>query len=265
MIMQACVSVVLPLCLAVAGADAPAARAPASPEQVRRVLAAVVRAAEENDARAEGRLDGDALADFYVRRAAAAAREEKVPPAAFLLALGVALDDTNVLRGNPVARLYLKQVESDAERKRRLRVVGKPTLRGRHDWVMHFTISAALTAHSGPAVAEQIGILKEVLDSTGSSGFSFGDLAADFAGIAFANLLLDRPEEARSRLRDLAETFDGNRYLPASAKDLEEDIPRERFQKLYGGTDEPRFARMCEKIRKSVLDAPGFRGSTSPP
>jgi hypothetical protein len=255
--MHASVPLTISLWLAVGATDGPSANHPASREEVRQVLAAVVRAAEENAARREDRLSRDALANYYVRRAAAVA--EKASPRAFLIALGMALDDTDVVRDHPIAGLYLRQIESDAERRHRLRVIGRPTLRGRHDWVMHFTISAALTARQGAAAAEQIGILKEVLDSAGPSGFSFGDLAADYAGIAFANTLLDHPEQAPRRLRELAETFDGGRYLPASARDLEEDIPRERFKKEYGSTDDPRFRRQCELIRKAVLQSPGLR------
>ena len=51
---------------------------------------------------------------------------------------------------------------------------------------MRFAISAALTAHSGAERAKQVGVAKEFLDALGSSGFSFADLAADYAGIASA-------------------------------------------------------------------------------
>src|SRR5262245_37494696 len=155
-------------------------------EEARPVVAAVVRAAEENAARAKGKLDGDALADFYVRRAAAEARDKGLSPKAFLVGLGVALDSTDLLRKNVLLRGVLAQIETDSERDKRLKVLGQPTLRGRHDWMMHFAVSGALTAQLGPDAAEQIGLTKELLDSReGGSGFSFGDLAADYAGVAF--------------------------------------------------------------------------------
>src|SRR5438105_663188 len=124
-------------------------------EEVRAVVAAVVAAAEENAALPQGRRDGDALLDHYVRRAAAAAREQHVSERAFLVALGVALDHGDLLRNNLLTRFYLARVEPDDARQRRLKALGKPTLRGRSDWVQHFAVSAALTAFLGPEAAEQ--------------------------------------------------------------------------------------------------------------
>jgi hypothetical protein len=172
----------LPVCLS---ADPPAGDAlPVA--GTRKVIATMVRAAEENGARGKGSLSGDALTDHYVRRAASTAAAEKVPARAFLLALGVVFDDTGLLRHNLILGRVLAQLETADERKQRLRVLGTPTLRRRHDWIMHFSIAAALTAQLGPESAEQLSIAKELLDSNGGSGFSFGDLAADYAGIAFA-------------------------------------------------------------------------------
>ncbi len=248
------------------GADpAPGAdRQPIPVEEVRQVVAAVVGAAEENAALAKGQLEGDALLDFYVRRAAAAAREEHASAQAFLVALGVALDHGDLLRNNLLTRFYLKGVESDEARQRRLKALGKPTLRGRRDWVQHFAVSAALAAFASPELAEQAGITKELLDARpGGSGFSFGDLAADYAGVGFGKALLEGDAEG-TRLRRLAEEFRGDDYLPASAKDLEEGIPRDRLEKAYGGSKDPRLLRACEKVRKQVEESPGFKRADKP-
>src|SRR5262249_32177471 len=160
-----------------------------------------------------------------------------------------------LLRNNLITRPYLMKVESDQERSRRLRSIGTPTLRKRHDWIMHFWISAALTAHVGAETAEQIGIAKEILDARGGSGFSFGDLAADFAGVALAKQLLYEKDSADRQLRDLAESYRGERWLPAIA-DLEEGIKLERFLEKYGGVKDPRFLRACDDIRARLAKAP---------
>jgi hypothetical protein len=259
MAMHASLLLTLPLWLAAARADAPAPKEPPPREEVRQVVAAIVRAAEDNAARPRGRLQGDALADYYVRRAAAAAEARHVSPRACLVALGVALDDTDVLRKNPLTRPYLTEVESDDERRQRLRVLGRPSLRGRHDWLLHFAVTAGIAGHSGLAKAEQAGVMKEVADSLGTSGFSFGDLAADYTGLEFSRRLLGPADEARRRLHDAAEHFDGDRYLPAGVKGLEEDIPWKRLVKDYGNPQEERFRRACEKVHKLVLEAPAFR------
>lgn len=227
------------------------ARTPAPPAEVRRVVAALVRAAEEG-----GGVRGDALADVYVRRMARAALEEKVSCRAFLVGLGVALDDTNLARGNVLLRAYLAQVETDAERQRRLRVLGAPTLRGRHDWLLHFAVSAALAAHLDIDAAERFGILKESLDARGTSGFSFADLAADFAGTALAAALLEDEERGQRRLRRLAEGFRGDDFLP-DLRDLREGLSWETFQRDYGGTQDPRFITLCTSLRRRVRQVPG--------
>jgi hypothetical protein len=239
------------------GADPPATKPmPPSPEEVRKVVTAIVRAAEENAARPRDKLRGDALTDLYVRRAAAAAPST----AAFLVGLGVALDSTDLLRKNPLVGPYLARVESTAERRRRLRCLGQPALRGRHDWAMHFAVSAALTAHQGPNVAEATGLSKELMDAQpGGSGFSFGDLAADYAGVAFARKLLGAPERGQRVLRELAERFQGSDYLPP-IEDLEEGLSAARLAAKYGGADDPRLERACDAVRRRVLKAPGLQG-----
>src|SRR4051794_39497838 len=64
------------------------------PGDVRRVVTVIMRTAEENARRSPGRLEGDALGDLYIRSAALAASGEKRSRRAFLVGLGVALDDT---------------------------------------------------------------------------------------------------------------------------------------------------------------------------
>lgn len=250
----------LPACLATAD---PPARQEFPVEEVRQVVAAVVEAAEENAKRPRGRLSGDALGDHHVRRAARAALEKRLSVRALLLGLGVALDDSSLLRKNPMTRSYLAQVETDAERTRRLRSIGSPTLRKRHDWLLHFWISAAVTAHAGPETAERVGIAKELMDAQGGSGFSFGDLAADFAGVALARQML-RDEISGERLvRDLAESFRGEQFLPP-VEDLEEGLKMEQFLEKYGGVKDPRFLRACDSLRARLDKAPGLRPPTPP-
>jgi hypothetical protein len=193
---------------------------------------------------------------LYVRRAAAAARAENVSPRGFLLGLGVALDHSDLLRKNPLLLPFLAQVETNDERQRRLKSLGKPSLRGREDWAMHFAISAGLTGQLGPRSAEALGIAKELWDAHGESGFSFADLAADYAGIALAQMLLEKGRERR--LGELAEGFRGDDFLPR-LDDLEDGLPWERFVEKYGGTDDRRFTEHCEAIRRRVAKAPAYQ------
>jgi hypothetical protein len=240
-------------------------------ENARTVLAAIVKAADENHllpqrdsagARAPFRRSGDELTVYYVRTAAAAARKlpEKEAAGAFLLALGIALDDSPLLRTNLMTRGLWRKVEPDDARKQRLVVLGQPALHGRHDLAQHFSVSAALTAAAGPQAAESAGILKEKLDSRGGSGFSFADLSADFAGIAFARRLLAKPE----RLADIEKSFRIDDYT-ISPRGLPEGLTAAQFEKQYGSLTDERYLRVQEDIRKRIAALPGYGDKTRTP
>ncbi len=234
-------------------------------ENARTVLAAIVKFAEENHrlpqrdapgARAPFRRGGDELTVHYVRIASAAAGRlpEKDKAPAFLLALGIALDDSTLLRENFLTRRLWRKVESDDARKQRLAVLGEPTLQGRHDLAQHFSVSAALTAAAGPQAAESAGILKEDRDSRGGSGFSFADLSADFAGIAFARHLLAKPE----RLADIEKSFRIEDYT-ISPRGLPEGLTAAQFKMQYGSLRDERYLRLEKDIRKRIDALPGYQ------
>jgi hypothetical protein len=236
-------------------------------ENARTVLAAIVKAARDNHrlpqtgspgASAPFRRVGDELTVYYVRAAAAAARRlpEKEAAPAFLLAVGIALDDSSLLRSNLLTGRLWRKIEPEDALKQRLEVLGEPTLHGRHDLAQHFSVSAALTAAAGPQAAESAGILKEMLDSRGGSGFSFADLSADFAGIAFARRLLDKP----SRLADIEKSFRIGDYA-ISPRGLPEGLTAAEFAKKYGSLKDDRYLRLQEDIRKRIDSLPGYRDS----
>jgi hypothetical protein len=222
----------------------------------RKVVAAVVEAGREDSRRAKPR-KGDELTDYLVRAAAAAARKlpEKEAGPAFLLAVGVALDTSALLRRNPVTGGVWKAVESDAERAARLKVLGTPEVHGRHDLVQHFGVSAALTVVSGAKAAQAAGILKELLDAEpGGSGFSFADLAADLSGVVFAERVL----AGGLGLLAVEKKFRGVNFV-VGPKGLVEGLSRERFEKRYGSVRDPRFRKELEGLRKKAEGLPGYR------
>jgi hypothetical protein len=227
-----------------------------APDAARAVLADVVKSARDNH-RAAAPLKGDALADHLLRAAArsAARQPEKHRAAAFLLAVGVGLDRSDLMRKSPVVGATWKAVETDAERDARLRVLGTPTLFGRHDLLQHFSVSCALTASRGAKLAEAGGVLKEMLDAQpGGSGFSFADLAADFAGIAFAERIIKEP----ARLKSLAEGVKlADFALPP--KGLAEGLSAEDFEKRYGGVRDRRFTEACDDLKRRLRERPGFK------
>jgi len=218
------------------------------------VVRAIAEAARQNH-RSRRPLTGDRLTEFYVRRAAAVA--QRLPPQvaaeAFLIGLGMGLDESIVLRANPLTGRLCRQVESDRQRAARLDSLGKPTVRGRDDLTQHFFVSAALTAVLGQQSAEAAGLLKELNDSHRGSGFSFADLAADIAGVSFAV----RVRQRKISLSSLATSFAVRDFMPPTAA-FEEGINWKAFSAVYGSADNERFRLKKEEIRRQILALPGF-------
>ncbi len=164
----------------------------------------------------------DQLTELYVRRAAVVAKKlpRDIAPAALILGLGIALDDSETLLSNPITAGFCRKVETVDQRRTRQRLLGRPTLRGRRDLAQHFFLSAYLTAVVGAPTAEAAGLAKELADSRSKSGFSYRDLAADMAGVHFAQRLLD----GTLSVNDVACGFAVVELMPAVA-DLPEGVP----------------------------------------
>ena len=220
----------------------------------RSVVRAVCGAAEKN--RQQTRLDGDKLTEHYIRQAAVAARRlpQEVAREAFLLGLGVALDDSALLRDTPIVGNLWRSLESEPERAARLAVLGVPTMHARHDLGQHFAVSAGLTVLVGPQNTEGVGILKELADSRGGTGFSFADLSADLAGVVFAVGVGD----GRIPLSRLENDFKVRDYLPEPAG-LKEGIVWDDFVKSYGFPPDARLSQERESLRGRILALPGYK------
>jgi uncharacterized protein YfiM (DUF2279 family) len=124
-------------------------------------------------------------------------------------------------------------------------------LRGRHDLVQHFTISAALTVTAGLGIADVIGEIKEVQDTgAGGSGFSFTDIAADRTGARFGetatggsgaiwvqNLLAGDPLE--------------NMFFPSIAG-LPEFMSRAEFVRRFSDVGSPEYDKVVREIDQRI-------------
>ncbi len=204
----------------------------------------------------EARLSGDRLTGYYVRQAAAAAR--RLPPAAgpgaFLLGLGVALDDSAMLPEAPIAGNLWQQIESASERAARLAVLGTPTVQTRHDLAQHFAVSAALVVLVGPQGAEGIGVLRELSDSRNGRGFSFVHLSADLSGILFATAV----SAGKIPLARLEDGFAAADFLPEPGG-LKEGIGWDEFVSSYGYPPDNRLVQERESLRQRILALPGYK------
>jgi hypothetical protein len=169
---------------------------------------------------------------------------------AALLALGIALGHERLSR---FAGLDNK---SDLVRQAALLRAGT-TLSGREDWARHFSLSAALTALENSFVSDAGGLMKEQLDAlTHGSGFSFGDLAADRAGVRFATAATDSTDAAVALKKKCAAGAAVADFFP-EATDLPENLTVEQFRRDFGGVGDRRYREQVRQI-EARLDKCAF-------
>lgn len=148
------------------------------------------------------------------------------------------------VQGVDVAR-FLDE-PADARYRRRARTF---TLRGRTDFVHHFLISAGIAAAGGGRLADAVGLFKELDDSRGGSGFSFTDLAANRAGVRFAQSATG-PRAARVQ-ELIADGADEALFMPP-VKDLPEFMPEDEFVRRFGGPGDPRYRQVADEIERRI-------------
>jgi len=200
-------------------------------------------------------VSGDELTALYVRQAALAAKQVRrdSAPRALLIALAVAVNDPQQMGKIPLAGNLLKQLEGVQAQAERVAAIGEPTMRGRLDLTRHFFVSAELTALAGADFARGAGLAKEIGDSQGGSGFSFCDLAANEAGVRFAEALLT----GQLSLDDIAQRFTVDGFLPSIAE-LPEGLQAAEFMRDFGSTGDQRYNAVISQIRTRVAALPGY-------
>lgn len=131
-------------------------------------------------------------------------------------------------------------------------------LRGRVDLAQHFLGSAALSATGGAGIADAIGLSKELADSTGGSGFSFTDLAANRAGVRFGEAATSSPASAEGWRRRVRDGFAEDDVMPR-VDDLPEFLPDREFRARFGGVGSPPYQALIDEIGRRVSAAPFYR------
>jgi hypothetical protein len=134
----------------------------------------------------------------------------------------------------------------------------KLTLSERPDFAQHFLVSAGLTVSAGTALADSIGLLKELEDSQGGSGFSFTDIGADRTGVRFAELATANPESARA-VQSMLTTSSSESLFMAEFWDLPEFMSEQVFLSQYGGVGQPAYNAVINDIENRIAEMPLFR------
>jgi hypothetical protein len=232
-------------------------------EATREVVRRVARAARVNSMTLpNARRRGDELTKLYVQQAAheAAKFPKDLGPRALLTGIGIAIDDSDVLRKNPLTRDFFNAVETPQEREERLKLLDSPTMLDRRDLAQHFVVSAFLTAELGSRAADAAGMAKELMDAQSGSGFSFADLAADQAGIIFAERVLS----GELLIRRVALTFPVSEFMPSIAG-LPEGLKYEEFQREYMADGSRKYNDLRSEIRKRILALPPYQATRQQP
>lgn len=125
------------------------------------------------------------------------------------------------------------------------------TIDGRDDFAKHFMVSASIAAYADTALADAIGLYKEVEDSRSGSGFSFNDIAADRAGTKFGEKAVANETSAQQLQRRVTAGLKDSDLMPIWS-DLPEFMSEVEFKRRFGGIDAPAYRGMMQKIEQRV-------------
>lgn len=156
-----------------------------------------------------------------------------------LLALGLAI------QGSSIRHLVGEEEGAAATRPGPMKL----TLGGRGDLAQHFSISAAIAAAGGSALADTIGVFKEVDDSRGGSGFSFADLLADRAGVSLAEAAMG--SRAAFVQQYMSADLQEAGYMPAFDQ-LPEGLMELEFKSRYEDLDSASFDLVNREIQRRI-------------
>lgn len=133
------------------------------------------------------------------------------------------------------------------------------TLAGRRDLRLHFVYSAALKLAADSGVSFALGEFKELLDAgRGGSGFSFADLAANRAGIRFAEKATSSEAAARRLQELLAGDSAESAFFPPLG-DLPEGLAQARFEAEYRDLEAPAYRGLIAEIDRRIDGLPLYR------
>ena len=134
----------------------------------------------------------------------------------------------------------------------------KAILNSRVDLNQHFIFSAAIKIFSEQGISVAIGEFKELMDrSYGGSGYSFVDLAADFAGVKFAEVATN-PLTAIKLQHHLAGNVEEKALMP-DVSGLPEGLSKAEFEQRFTKVDSPEYTQMVDDINQRIADLPGYQ------
>jgi hypothetical protein len=204
------------------------------------------------------RRGGDELLEYYVQRSAGVSQmlAPDVGVPAFLMGLGIALDNGNALRNHATYGVFVQTVESPRDRSLRGVFLGEPTIHERRDLAQQFVLAAYLTAVGGPQIAESVVLNHELAAAKKGKGFSFVDVAVGRAGIHFAGEVL----AGRCRLGEISSSFAIADFVPPT-DGLAEGLTADALAAQFGDPADERFRAAIAGIDERIRQLPGYRAN----
>jgi hypothetical protein len=124
-------------------------------------------------------------------------------------------------------------------------------IHGRRDLVKHFATSAALAITGGSVFADTLGLVKEINDADGGSGFSFKDLIADKSGTRFGQLAVESELSARKLQKLVSARIDDVSLVP-DPSGLEEKVSEAEFRRRFGGVGGKQYESVVADIERRI-------------
>jgi hypothetical protein len=164
---------------------------------------------------------------------------------AAILAFGIAVGHSNIAR-------FIGLKADSVLVENAFAVSQGTTLNGREDWPRHYAVSAALSVLEHPIVSDAGGLMKEQLDTlTRGSGFSFGDLAADRAGVRFAFAATRSEIAAHAMQARLRSGFSMKDFFPLEVQ-FPENLSMEEFRHNFGNVGSERYQSTVNEIEAAL-------------
>lgn len=128
----------------------------------------------------------------------------------------------------------------------------------RNDLAQHFVISAALQVLSQQNMTMAIGEFKELMDrSMGGSGYSFVDLTADMAGMAFAKAASS--SQTALKVQNILAGNASERQILPYIGGLPEGLSKREFSSRYGEVDSPAYRKQVREIQSRLEALPLYQ------
>jgi hypothetical protein len=158
-----------------------------------------------------------------------------------------------ILLGSERFQIVIGNVISQKQRDAScIRMVRNVVLKNRRDLRLHFVYSAAIKLLSDQDVSNTVGELKEMMDlGKKNSGFSFIDLAADFAGIRFATVSVQN-ELSAVKLQKTLQRKPGEATFFPDISGLYEGFSESEFRKYYTKIDSIPYKSVVKDIKSRI-------------